>query len=782
MDKDKKKSRGNSKDDYVKYKLIMENANSLICELDHEGMFVYTNKTYKRLLGYDSGYLSGITIFDIVHPEDIETLKKKLKKALLSDKPSINTWRFKDSGSEYRYFNNTINTFLDNKGNKAIVIISDDITGQIQIRKELRKSESRYRILASNIPECDLYLFDKDHRYILADGTEMRRHGMTKEYFEGKTVNEAWNKEMHKVLHPVYKAALEGTDVSREFTYEGESYYIQAKPVINDDNEVYAGMALVQNITEDRNIRENLVKAMKKAEEANRQKSEFIANISHEIRTPLNAICGFTEQLFKTDLSEQQENYLNIIDKSSEHLLSLVNQVLEMSKIESGEIILDHVPFRLNKIIEEIYKTMKVKAEQKGLDLIMENDNKHGVILKGDPVRLKQILINLAGNAIKFTDKGYVKIQSCVSNIPETDTEVEIKISDTGVGIPDDHLDTIFDQYKQGDSRITRKFGGTGLGLTISKKYTQMMNGNISVQSKTGKGTTFTLKFKFERGSEQDMMEDNKIIKIVSDQLKNIKLLLVDDDSVNRMLGEVIFKQMGINYDLACDGEEALKKTKKTFYDIILLDIHMPGLSGMDVTRKIRENEKNNDEKKTMIVAVTANVIREDIKLFLKSGMDDYLLKPFKENDLINKIYSVLNLKKQYIKEIDTEEPVYETNDNPLYSLYELKRITGNDNGFMIRMLDEFIKNNTESISLIKEYVREGKWSQIGELAHKMIPSCKHLQVSKIVDDLEELENKTLKENYTNDLSPLTDRIINVLDKVIKSMEKEKQQLIRTQQ
>jgi PAS domain S-box-containing protein len=487
--------------------------------------------------------------------------------------------------------------------------------------------------------------------------------------------------------------------------------------------------------------RDKAERSRNEAEQLNQQKSEFFSNVIHDIRTPLSAIMGFTEQLMQTDLDRKQEQYLKIIEKSSEHMLSLVNDILVLSKIEAYEFEFDDTPFQLPYPVRYVYKTLQAKAEEKKLGFKISIDGKlDGMVLIGDAFRLRQILINMLNNAIKFTSRGGVEL-ACILQA-ETDEGVVVRfdISDTGIGIDPEKISQIFEQFKQADSTITKNYGGSGLGLTICKQLIDKLKGSLSVSSQQGVGTTFTFTLPFRKGNESDIMPD-EAVDIDAKKLRSKKVLLVDDDSVNRLLGKVMLDKFNCDYDIANSGEEAIEKLKSLTYDILLLDVHMPDISGLDVARFIRKGKQNKSSK---IIAITAAAMKHDIKKFYDAGIDDFIIKPFKEQYLFNKMCRALQIQTKESKPQKAEIILKGAEIQKSYSLAELKKMAGGDQEFITQMLVTFIRNTENTIHLLPLLLKEKKWEQIGETAHKILPSFRHLEVKEIISKLVRIKTNTL--------------------------------------
>ncbi len=384
-----------------------------------------------------------------------------------------------------------------------------------------------------------------------------------------------------------------------------------------------------------------------KAEQSEKFKQQFLANMSHEIRTPMNSIIGMTNLLINSQMEPPQKKYLNIIKKASENLLVIINDILDLSKIEAGKMEFEKIDFLVSDVIETVFHTLHFKAEEKQLQMTYTIDKELPVALKGDPVRLNQILINLAGNAIKFTEKGSVNIAATLMSRAGSQLLVEFAVTDTGIGIPEDKLYKIFESFSQASSDTTRKFGGTGLGLTISKQLIELQGGSIYVHSKYGKGTTFGFKIPYEVGAAEaigrKMLNETDIS---PDQLKGLKVLLVEDNQFNQMVAVDTLQGLvtGVSIDVAENGKEALGKLEAGEYDVILMDIQMPEMDGFEATQQIRRTFSS-PKNKTAIIAMTANVTKEEVDKCFEAGMDAYIAKPFVPQDLLNKMAQVSNKK-----------------------------------------------------------------------------------------------------------------------------------------
>ena len=370
-----------------------------------------------------------------------------------------------------------------------------------------------------------------------------------------------------------------------------------------------------------------------------------MANMSHEIRTPMNAIVGMTRLVLSKDPKPEQIRYLNAIKMSADNLLVIINDILDFSKIEAGKVTLEKIDFNIRELMQGIFDMLCAKAEEKGLKLIVETDNAVPQMIKGDPTKVNQVLVNLVGNAIKFTEKGSVSIMASLQKTDNCKPAIIFDVIDTGIGIAPEYISTLFESFTQAGSDITRKFGGTGLGLTISRQLANLMGGDIFISSEQGKGSTFSAVMVFDESAVQAPEKvTQKIDTKELERLKNLKILLVEDNEFNRMVAEDTLSDIlpGIEVQIAINGQDAVEQLKTSLFDLVLMDIQMPVMDGLTATRMIR-NSLTEPSRNVKIIAMTANVMQEDVHEYYETGMDAYVSKPFNPTELLQKMSSVIN-------------------------------------------------------------------------------------------------------------------------------------------
>lgn len=470
------------------------------------------------------------------------------------------------------------------------------------------------------------------------------------------------------------------------------------------------------------------------AESTARLKQQFMANMSHEIRTPMNAIVGMARLLLDKAPRADQLKYLNGINQSAENLLVIINDILDFSKIEAGKITMEHIDFSLPELLQSLYEMMSIKAEEKHLEFRLAIDDALPDRLVGDPSRINQILVNLVGNAFKFTDKGFVALTCNLQQEEKGRVFLKFDVTDTGIGIPKDYVDRIFESFTQAGTDTARKFGGTGLGLTISKQLVDLMGGEIRVASEVGKGTVFTVFLTLDIAAEQHPLDKPYV---VTDELmvslKNLYILLVEDNEFNRLVAEDTLKGLlpDIRIDVAENGEIAVNKVKQNDYDLILMDIQMPIMNGVEATKYIR-TKLNGEKKNTRIIAMTANVLQEDVQHYMDVGMNGYISKPFLAEDLLLKMAYVRE-GKQAAEEQAGIPQKYQFAPFPdvVTDMNFLNQLTGGNQEKRKKYVEMFLENGPKLLEKMKIALDQQDFESLKVAAHSMKPQLGYMGIKE---------------------------------------------------
>lgn len=499
---------------------------------------------------------------------------------------------------------------------------------------------------------------------------------------------------------------------------------ISGTPIYNSKNEIVGSLGIHLDITDRKNMEDQLLLANEKAQSSMRAKELFLANMSHEIRTPLNVIIGMSELMDHTELNTEQELHLKAIKHSSENLLTLINDILDYSKMEAGHLDLEEVSFDVCQLIDAIRIGFSQKAKDKGIALHTEIDPLIHCKLLGDSHKLNQVLVNLISNALKFTEQGSVSMRISVQEQTMQNQRLLFEIIDTGIGISEENQEAIFDIFRQEDASISRKFGGTGLGLSISQNIIEYLGGKIQVCSKRHGGSTFSFSLTFEKDLQAVKAAPSPNRPDIS-TLRKIKVLIAEDNQMNQILITSILNKEHIAYDLANDGIEAIRLLEKQKYDLILLDIQMPKMDGVTTSKYIREKM----QQTIPIIALTANASENDEKTYKAAGMNDYISKPYKREKLFESMVRLLD-----------KEQISFPAAQSAYSLKNIEQIADGDQKFIYSIIETFRKSTPERLDEIATNIRKSNFEQVQFAVHQLKSSTDILEIKAIQQTVRELE------------------------------------------
>lgn len=514
---------------------------------------------------------------------------------------------------------------------------------------------------------------------------------------------------------------------------------------------------------------EELHAANDKAEVAVKAKQQFLSNMSHEIRTPMNAIIGFTNVLLKTNLAEKQKEFLQAIKVSGETLTVLINDILDLAKVDAGKMTFEKKAFKMDTSISAMLHLFETKILESNLILVKEYDDKIPKVLVGDAIRLHQIILNLVSNAVKFTETGKITVSVRLLHENAKEVTIQFMVSDTGIGIQEEKLDHVFEIFQQATSGTSRLYGGTGLGLAIVKQLVESQGGSISVRSKIGEGSTFSFILSFQKTTIVSEIEIEKII--LPTEEKHIKVLVAEDIVLNQLLMKTLLDDFGFEHEIASNGKIAIEKLQQNTYDIILMDLQMPEMNGFEATEYIR----NTMNSKIPIIALTADVTTVDLTKCKAVGMNDYLSKPVDEKVLYNKIVGLLINYKSMDYNITDLNIDIQSSTLKYVNLEYLTHRTKSDPKLMMEMISLYLAQTPPLISAMNQGLKDKDWNLLQSAVHKMIPSFSIMGISK---DFEKIARRVQEDanniqRQANEIPTLVLQLENICMQACKELEDE---------
>lgn len=716
-------------------RLIMNAALNAIINIDSAGKITFWNRQAEKIFGWSQDEVLGQNLTDTIIPEKyasghINGMNHYLE---TGEGPVLNR-QLELSGlnRDGQEFPIEISILpINHNEEKFFCSFIQDISERKKAETSLKAQEEKYRNIIANM-NMGLIEVDRNDIILYANQGFLSISGYELDEIIGKSAPEIfmYNEDLKLVKS---KQELRRKGISNLYQLpiknkKGELRWwaISGGPNYDDNGEWIGSIGIHLDITEQKRMEIELKNEKIKAQQASKSKEAFLAHMSHEIRTPLNAIVGFLRELSKQDLTAAQKEYVNNSNIASKHLLAIINNVLDISKIEAREMSLEKEDFIFENTINNVVTVMKPRAEAKELYLSKSVSEHIPKVLKGDVLRLEQILFNLIGNAVKFTTQGGVAVDCSLVESSDARQKIKISISDTGIGIDADFQKDIFRKFTQEDKALTTKrYGGTGLGLFITRELVELMGGTIEIESEKGKGTVFHVYLELEKGDEEKIQKANQLEEWMN--LENVTILLVEDNILNRMVAQNSLKHYKCNVIEAENGLKAIEILKTgANIDLILMDIQMPEMDGIEATTLIREELKLD----IPIIALTANAFKTEVERCQKVGMNDYVTKPFDEDVLINMIAKYTNNGK--IEKIGT-----------LTKLYDLRLIQGlssENDKFMNELLVVFIEQVNETIQKTEIALSENNFTEVGRIMHKIRPSVESLRIHSISNELKQLE------------------------------------------
>lgn len=759
-----------------KYRKLIENAGAVMYTTDAIGLITFANNRVAELTEYTVEELAGKNFSFLVDTTWREKVVSFYMDQFRVKKQSSQLeFLIKTKSGKNKWVEQSAQLLFEEDRITGFQCMVKDISEQKLVEQELSRSEAKrkeneYRLNAiMDNSTALIYIKDLEGRYVLANNRFLSFFGLKSEQVIGHKDDEFTNKELadhYKKTDAQVISTREPMETEESIlTPEGRKSLLLLKfPLLSPDRMLLGVSGIATDVTDKEEMLRQNREALQKAESAQQIQEQFLANMSHEIRTPMNGIQGMTRLLLETKLSDEQKRFTNIISRSLNNLMVIVNNVLDFSSLKTGKFTLDSFAFDLPEIMDEVKKYFEPSLTHKDLSFKLTIDKKVPRHVKGDAFRLKQILTNLIGNAIKFTDAGRIDLSLTLEEQTDEQCNILFTLADTGIGIPKDKLDTIFESFAQAEKKISSGYGGAGLGLTISKGLIELQGGTISVESKQGEGSVFRFMIPFGRANDEEQLTTQIDH---TEKLAGKRILVVEDNPVNQRLIEFVLKKVKTVTDFAANGREAIAQCEKNPpYDLIIMDLQMPLMDGYETTIYLRREMK----LKTPIIAMTATALKEDQEKSAAVGMNDFMIKPFDFNDLYIRMNRLLH--------IATPEPVHMNPREPEDKLYDLSLLKElDDPGYVAEVLAFFLENAPKDIDELLPLAEQQDWMALHKKAHKIKGAAAMLQSNRLTELLASIEIKAKELSDTETIAQMTKEAVSLFSLLQKQLEAELEQL-----
>ena len=757
----------------TEYKYLFNENLDFACIANADGVFEKVNTTFTNVLGYSSAELVNHSVLKFVHKDDIEATKKIIENLKMGIPALSFINRYKTKKGNYVLLDWKSNF---NKNTNKIYAIAREITDQKKNEQNLIdsiKEISDYKFALDNASIVGItdaegkitYIndnFEKISQYTAAELIGSNHYSINSHYHSKNFMSNLW-----KTITggKIWKSEIKNK------AKDGSYYWVNSTivPFLNESGIPERYIAISIDITNQKKLEQELIEAKvfaelatkiaedarKNAEEAAKSKQQFLSNMSHEIRTPMNAIIGFTKVVLKTELTAKQKEYLMAIKISGDALIVLINDILDLAKVDSGKMTFEKAPFKLSLSIASMLHLFKEKIQEKNLHLVTKYDTNIPDVLLGDTVRLNQIVLNLVSNAVKFTQKGKITVAIKMLSQDQNSVKVKFSVADTGIGIKSTKVGEIFENFQQANNTTSRLYGGTGLGLAIVKQLVEGQGGTIDIKSQVNKGSTFTFVLDFEKSNVVSVLEP-EILEFNTD-VKDIKILVVEDMELNQLLMKTLLDDFGFECEIASNGKLAIEKLKVKSYDIILMDLQMPEMNGFEATAHIRKKMKLT----IPIIALTADVTTADVEKCKSVGMNDYVAKPVDERLLYSKLIS---FSKKPILIIEHTKGQSTSTDTVRYvDLSYLQKLTKSDPNLMSQLIKAYLKQTPPLVDAMKRSLVDKDWKALKAAVHKIIPSFSIIGLSP---DIHEIAKKIQEYAFSIEISEEIHKLVLELENV----------------
>jgi PAS domain S-box-containing protein len=719
-----------------------------------DGKYIYINKSAERTTGVSAKEAEGKTVHDLFPKESAERFAADDMEVIDTNMPILRQYELQIGGSRRHLL--TGKKLVTTADKKAFLIgFSIDITQNVLAGKTIVEQKKFYAQIFNTVPNS-IYIKDQQGNYLLVNEAVAKLFDSTPNQILIEGIENRDGYQIDGQLNNETDAKVLETGDTIEYEEAlvlpgGEKkWFLTTKKPLPDENGNIRILGISIDITDRKNHSDELLKAKQ-------AKEQFLANMSHEIRTPINGIVGMVNLLDEIPTTGEQKKYLSAIKASSQNLQVIINDILDLSAVESGSLRFEQIGFNLKEMLGSLVNSFSYAAKQKGITITLNYDPYIDEVLIGDPVRLNQVITNLVGNAVKFTTHGYVKVYALKAGEGRLGGKFQFIVDDSGIGISEDKVKKVFENFEQGDVSINRKYGGTGLGLAIARQLVEAQNGKIYWTPKSGKGTKFVVELEFQIGTKADL-DQNVNSSTGNDQdptgfnLSNCNILVVEDNEVNMLYTRKTLENWHCHPDEAKNGLIALEKLKEKNYDLILMDVRMPEMDGFEASKFIRANFEP-PASQIPIIALTANAIEGDNKKCIEAGMNDYIAKPFRAETLRNKIMSLIKMKGQ-TNEAESYVPLEEGTGSKVDLSY-LRQMSDNDQDFINEMIKSFVAQTPNDLDKISEFFANKQYDELAGIIHKVKPSITFMGINDLKDlvlEIEEHAKNKLGEILENEL------------------------------
>ncbi len=755
------------------YKKLIENAGAVMYTTDKEGIVTFVNNKVLALTGYQPEELVGKPYHSLIDKSCSDEVRKFYTDQLTQQiAATYLEFRIHTRTGEVKWVEQSAQLLIDDGEIEGLQCMAKDITEKKLVAQELdmseaKRKENEYRLNAIlDNANAIIFIKDLEGRYLMVN----RRFKEVFEVTDEMVINRNDYDFNVKALADHYKKGDDEVIASKRSiqleevldTPEGKRNFLLIKfPLFNDRNEMFGISGIATDITDTVESRQKLLQAVEKAETAQQIQEQFLANMSHEIRTPMNGIQGMTRLLLETTLTEEQERFTNIISRSVNNLVVIVNNVLDYSNLSTGKLTLDSFAFDLPKTLEELTKHFEHAIKNKKLQFNVNIQKGVPSFVRGDAFRLKQILTNLIDNAIKFTTEGTITLTISLKEQTDKRSTLCFALRDTGIGIEKDKLDTIFKSFAQGGKKISSGYGGAGLGLTISKGLIELQGGTITVNSEPGNGSEFIFVIPFGRTESQDVVDGQTDF---SAKLSGKRILVVEDNIVNQKLIDFVLRKMQIKADIANNGKEAIECCEKNpAYDLIIMDLQMPIMDGYETTVYLRQKM----HLQTPIIAMTATALKEDQEKSAEVGMNDFMVKPFDFNDLYARMIRLL-FHVSVQPELVSKEP---EKPEKMYDLALLEEL--DDPNYVLEVLTYFLQYSPIDIKELNVLVLENNRELLSKKAHKLKGAAGMLKAEKLRVLLANIEQGAKNDTPMEKLAQHVSEVLKLFAELEKQLQEE---------